>query len=170
MFYSALFLLSVLSFLGQSYGQEQCFIPGECIDGTSSGISYESSSADCLTSCQDSQLCEYFTFYESEQICILYETCPEVSADNCDDCIYGTRGCMNEQCNAPGSCVDQLVGVGEAFTRDDCIRLCHDNEECMWWTFVVEENLCELFSGCDHFNSECEICISGERTCEVKSK
>ena len=147
-----------------------CFVPGECVNGTSNGVSHESSSADCLNACKESAFCNEFTFYGAEQICVMFETCPGVSADNCGDCVSGEAECGDQQCDIDGACVDSLVGLNEAHSKDECISQCQDNAACLWWTFNAEESLCEQLSGCDHIDPECEGCVSGETSCKAKGK
>ena len=89
---SALLLLSVLLlFCPLALGQDSigCFVDGECLNGFTVGISKTNGSLECLEACAGVPSCVYFTHYDDDELCLKFETCPELSRDSCTDCTSG---------------------------------------------------------------------------------
>ena len=67
-----------------------CFVKGECL-GTYIGLGDAEDENACLVTCQDNELCQWFTFYEDNGYCIEYADCD--FNEGCEDCVSGQREC-----------------------------------------------------------------------------
>ena len=79
-----------------------CFVPGECVEGIVSGVAVVNSVGECVDFCQSATSCQYFSFNPTDKICLTYDSCPELSTDNCDSCVSGNKGCPNQICGFHG--------------------------------------------------------------------
>ena len=84
LFLAGLFLCSESS--GDSIG---CYQDGECVNSNTVGISRTDTSGECLAYCQETEACQYFTFYANDDVCLAQSDCEVFNADGCDDCISG---------------------------------------------------------------------------------
>ena len=103
-----------------------CFVPRE-----------ETSAGECLLTCQESENCQYFTFYSTEGICLMDATCPEVSTDGCSDCVVGEASCP--LCHVPGSCVGTLVRWWDRLTNCQTNGL-SKSTDFLWTIFKLLTN------------------------------
>ena len=79
-----------------------CFVSGECVNSIVSGVAVANSVGECVNFCQSATSCEYFSFNPADNVCLVFDDCPELSNENCDSCVSGNRGCPNEICGFPG--------------------------------------------------------------------
>lgn len=109
-----LILLTLTLFLGLSHGSLGtlplsrgigCFTAGECLNGTSVGVSDQDTPDLCLASCKDTDSCLFFTHYEESSLCVLQSSCPAFSDSNCADCVSG-----EVTCNESGKLINVLDG------------------------------------------------------------
>ncbi len=84
--------------------ETQCSIPGQCIDGELITLESLESEKACLSECRDTEDCAWYTFDNKLNICELFKTCPDVSQDQCPDCLSGESDCSFYQCGLTGSC------------------------------------------------------------------
>ena len=62
-----------------------------------------STAQDCLEACRGGNAaCNFFTFYPSDAICVMFETCPDFSSVGCEDCVSGRADCPDLQCGVTG--------------------------------------------------------------------
>ncbi len=47
----------------------------------------------CLELCKVEKDCEYFTFFEVDNSCLMLANCVTFSTDTCTDCYSGDRNC-----------------------------------------------------------------------------
>ncbi len=74
-------------------GQE-CFEEGKCMDSLMLDLLHNVEDLqDCLDACQGDPGCEYFTFFEEENSCLMLANCLHFSVDSCNDCYSGSSTC-----------------------------------------------------------------------------
>ncbi len=68
-----------------------------------------------------------------------------------------------QQCNVPGECVGDLVGISYVSSASLCLGECKDAESsgCAWFTFNGEGDFCGLFATCEINSDSCPQCVSG---------
>jgi len=76
---------------------EFCFLEGECAGGLTLGNNAVQNAQECLDECQDNLSCQYYTYYEGEEVCFLFSNCPDVSVDSCDACFSGSQVCLGKR-------------------------------------------------------------------------
>ena len=94
-----------------------CFTDGECLDGTTVGISVVPSVNDCLAFCDTLEICSFFTYDISGELCIALQDCPEVSNANCQQCYSGDASCPDLLCEEPGT-ISNILNLPASFSRD----------------------------------------------------
>ena len=74
-------------------------------------------------------------------------------------------------CGQPGQCIDVIIGIEDVSKENTCIKLCHDTEDCQYWTFHDVDGICSLFANCSKIDSTtCPSCIHGEKYCQLGEK
>ncbi len=92
-----------------SNSTEFCFVHGECIEGSFTGMSLQKSDIYCLKYCQfqnfnfNSKI-THFSFDPKTKICEMFSDCNQISTSDCPQCISGHVDCTYEACNQPGLC------------------------------------------------------------------
>ena len=79
-----------------------CFVEGECLNALLVAATVLESPSECLEFCRGKSECQYFTYYETQQSCFAFHNCPEISDDQCEDCVSGDVECENLICDASG--------------------------------------------------------------------
>ena len=79
-----------------------CFVQGECVDSTVSGVYFDEKINDCVDSCQSVLECLFFSYLPDDGVCIIYEDCPKLSIDSCPACVSGDSICPNKICEVEG--------------------------------------------------------------------
>ncbi len=84
------YIYSILKVFSQG---DICHVPGECQD--SFVISYVNTDTyeDCQTECQGTQDCNYFSFYDPNDFCIMFYNCTTIDVDTCPECFTGSKDC-----------------------------------------------------------------------------
>ncbi len=165
-------IIAVVLLVRPSLGQEDllCKVPGECFEGDFNDETLAASYTQCLIYCQDDRDCTFFTYYTDTTICITFSSCPEITDDDCNDCLTGEVDCpLDPTCNEPGECVDaDFVGSTATEDADECLEECQDDRDCFWFEFDSSDNVCVLFENCPEIDDrDCDTCVVGERECEV---
>ena len=83
----SIFLAFVVLFTSAAVGQ-QCFVPGECVGQLLGAISVGGGAEGCLSACQATSECTWFTSYGSD-LCGLFINCDELNVDGCPECVSG---------------------------------------------------------------------------------
>ena len=79
-----------------------CFVSGGCVNGLVSGLTIVPTIGECVDFCTSTSGCQYFSYEPTDDVCLALEECPEVSTDNCLDCISGDSTCPDTICALPG--------------------------------------------------------------------
>ena len=96
----------------------QCFVEGQCLNSPILDITLQEDANACLKHCQEDPTCRWFTFDDAVDLCELFETCPTLSDDQCDQCVSGENTCEPQptyMCGMTGFCEVKKPG-----------RACHD--------------------------------------------
>ncbi len=72
------------------------------------------------------------------------------------------------QCWVPGICQDILIDNTASDSDNDCLGLCQETDNCLWFTYDSEDGDCMLFQDCQQLDTTCETCVSGQRECSAK--
>ena len=92
------------------------------------------------------------------------------------------------QCNVPGECKGQLIGIASQTSRSECLEMCKgkfcedlagtsdfksntidftETEGCTWYTFFTD-GFFNIMETCTEIVAEtCPICVSGEWDGEI---
>ena len=97
-------ILVFITFLTLS-NADQCNVRGECIDSDLLQITHANDYLECLKACQESSDCNWYSYRKSQKYCVLYNTCSEISAEYCNDCVSGESTCPYYECNISGLCL-----------------------------------------------------------------
>ncbi len=73
----------------------QCFVSGECTNGSKITILHSKNEIQCLRSCQQNDNCTWFTFFRDSNFCHLLSSCESTKDTVCPNCISGQRECEN---------------------------------------------------------------------------
>ena len=115
------------------------------------------------------QDCGYFSFFESESLCLTYLTCPEILDDPNLPGITSEKGCppVSDFCFINGThCLGNLVSISSCVDEYDCLNFCVDNIDCKWFEYETETKICYLLEDCTTYNQDCPNCIIGSRNCD----
>ena len=84
----------------------QCFLPGECTNSTLLSFQTTTDQYECLNICKSQAKCTWFTFKLETKVCLLFETCGNVDATLCPQCVSGQRECSPPEpiCWVQGYC------------------------------------------------------------------
>ena len=75
-----------------------CDMAGECEEGALFiDTDLVQNLDECKTLCQDDDLCYWYEFDSSDNVCILFETCPKISIEDCITCVVGEKACSSGQ-------------------------------------------------------------------------
>ena len=87
-------------------GDLQCFLPGECTNSTLLSFQTTTDQYECLDICKSQANCTWFTFKLETKVCLLFETCGNVDATLCPQCVSGQRECSPPEpiCWVQGYC------------------------------------------------------------------
>ena len=116
----------------------------------------------CQSQCQGTDDCNYFTYYDPNNICVLQYNCTEIDTSNCPQCFTGERDCP--VCSIPGECQGNLVGQTVSDTEEDCQRECFNDPDCLWYTYDFVLSYCLLTSDCFPRNSTSQKTY-GQKNC-----
>ncbi len=117
---------------------------------------------ECQTSCLETENCNYFTFRQSDNACVLYYNCTNIGDSNCPDCFTGEKEC--HICQQPGECEGNIVTITSTSTVEDCEMECFDDSECQWYTFDLSLEYCFLTSTCSPKNTS-TLSVFGQKYC-----
>ena len=127
---------------------------------------------ECQLACHNHGSCQYFTWYELENECLLYSDC-NFNSTSCADCYTGTVTCSLYDCFEPGVCIKATLLAHDYFLDpEDCLKYCQSNPECKWFSHDPSNNfICALTSNCPDIGSACinNFCIHGQVECESDS-
>ena len=73
------------------------------------------------------------------------------------------------QCFVPGECIfSQNFDILAAKEEIQCLELCQNNDNCTWFTFYPETNICQLFDSCGSIDDKkCPLCKTGQKECSI---
>lgn len=158
-------LLTFLVCIKSSMGLD-CFVPGQCVNGTVLSSVITTTDKECLSACQADGDCEWFSFNPSFGLCQLFSICPGLStADGCGQCTSGENECQPFQCNVTGQCQGVQIHYEPVASKDHCLLLCRNSTGCKWYTHDTTTTLCFLYSTCPTLDESCGTCMSGESGC-----
>ncbi len=123
---------------------------------------------ECVELCKSTLGCNWFTFSSKLSACHLFKNCFALDMDICPDCKSGQNNCVETKpkCNKQGECTGKTIEHNEiADTAEDCLKLCKSISNCNWFTFYKQFLKCILFESCNKIDSNCQACVSGERSC-----
>ena len=182
--FKVLFYIFVI-FLSKATCDPNCNIPGYCLGGvllmqepvSKILFSYENLQTkhfyiqanefeDCARFCIGDPDCSHYSFFESENVCFTYATCPEIFDDPSLPALTNEKGCQAEFCFIDGTqCHGNLVSVSKCADQYDCLSNCVDDINCNWFEFETSSELCSLFQDCATYDLDCPNCIIGSRNC-----
>ena len=173
-----LFSICIIIGIVDAQDDQQCLIPGECIDSVVLKHLYTSNEHACLHACRHMDpKCHFFTYAPDSQLCELLLNCVTVSDSVCPSCISGEVTCPI--CWVSGQCEGgQVVHITNANNNEECWQACQDFDSlmtsqnvkkalpCNWLTFNKEHGDCSLQYDCPTLDETCEDCVTAERICE----
>ncbi len=92
------------AFIAVAFGDLQCSLPGQCVNSEQISSGVEDDKYACRQECKNNEDCNWFTFHTTLNVCVLYNTCLNITEANCDSCVTSERDCDVYQCNIQGSC------------------------------------------------------------------
>ena len=111
-----------------------CFVPGGCVDGVVSGLTIVPTIGECVDFCTGTSGCRYFSYEPTDDVCLVLDECPEVSTDNCLECISGDSSCPNNICALPGepqkTCV--IMSLFLAPLLASVVKVCANLHFLLW--------------------------------------
>ena len=158
--------MSIIALVCLVSGQDICHVQGICQNGYHLGNIVSNSYTDCQLECQNTLDCNYFTYNDPNNICVLQYNCTEIDSSNCLECFTGQRGCL--VCSQSGQCQGNLVGQAISETEEDCQEACFNDDDCLWYTFDFQASLCLLTSDCVPVNSS-SLKVYGEKNCFIQN-
>ena len=84
--------------------EPQCFVDGTCIHSQLIDLTSQDNYNDCLENCTANDVCQWFTFDYSANLCFLFVNCLALSNENCANCVSGERTCQPMECDLTGIC------------------------------------------------------------------
>ena len=112
-FKEILFLFTFSFFLSNAQCQNisnakdlQCFVHGECTNGTLLTPQSSSNEYECLDTCKSKTNCTWFTFYPASKACFLFETSGSLVEALCPLCLSGQK-----ECTVPEGGVKMWLGL-----------------------------------------------------------
>ena len=89
----------------------QCFLPGECTNGTLLTAQASTNEYECLDLCKSQPNCTWFTFNPESNACLLYENCDSMDEALCSVCLSGQMECSAPEptCWVQGYCHGQVL-------------------------------------------------------------
>ncbi len=82
----------LLSCVAQASNPE-CYQLGECTQSLYVGDWDMPNLQTCLEECRRENGCQYFTYYERDEICLGFANCAEFDDKSCDFCYSGSQDC-----------------------------------------------------------------------------
>ena len=168
-------LFFTLILLNLAKGDQQCFLPGECLESVTLKSLHTTNEVTCLHACRNYPRCNWFTYAPKSSLCVLLVNCGRLSNDYCEDCISGEMHC--HICWVTGQCQGGLlIHVTEATDKFHCQNKCQTftevNQEntqssCYWFTHNAEYGDCSLYYDCPTLDETCENCVSAEKNCHA---
>ena len=87
-----------------------CFVEGECIQSPLISAKIVENENQCLYMCQNDLNCNWFSYDPFGKLCETFQSCTNLSNENCGKCISGERSCEpNWVCGVAGSCEVSVV-------------------------------------------------------------
>ena len=184
-------LISIL--LAVANGQD-CNLRGQCTGAQEVGVQLKSTYDDCQNVCRQTPSCQFFTFYASSSLCVLFTDCPSIDDAHCDDC----RSCKcpdlpaplfkafimtcqtanvscppvaTRPCGHSGKCVGEVTSASTMDSARKCLRSCQKAEGCAWWNFSDRDRTCQLLRDCQAVetvasDTEAASFVYGTRDCD----
>ena len=151
----------------------QCFVAGECTFGQQVDVLESADELQCLTICQATANCTWFTFFPNSESCELFSSCGTVDDTLCPECISGQKECSIPEptCWVQGNCHGNVTHTEDnIITKEDCLSICKEFSLCNWFTYFSERTVCTLMLDCPALDEGCTTCVSGESRCEISPK
>ena len=110
------FTLTLLLLIGKcqsiaTHSDLQCFLPGECTNGTLLTAQASTNEYECLDLCKSQANSTWFTFYPETNGCLLFESCGRVDETHCQLCLSGQKECSapEPECWVQGFCHGNVI-------------------------------------------------------------
>ena len=72
-----------------------------------------------------------------------------------------------KECFEPGFCEGTLHAIVQNVADvDGCLKECARDEDCVWWTFDADLQVCVLNRDKLTVDAKCTSCVYGRRDCE----
>ena len=155
--------LLLVNIMPREAHSQQCYVPGECI-GQLVGSFQSYDRYECLSVCSNVRDCTWFSSNGENGFCGLFETCEEVSTENCSQCVSGEYNCEVLRCGIIGECKGNFITEDNRATEHLCQDFCTSYTGCSFYTYHKNTNLCLLFEDCPEVNN-CQSCVSGQPGC-----
>ena len=118
---------------------------------------------------QENDECQWFTFFgKLQHTCVLFANCTAIDTTNCDQCVSGERECQPLACFVQGQCEGLLDFGLETNSATECLDVCQSFDQCTWFTYKPEVQLCLLYQTCTTLDETCTTCISGQQGCHPR--
>ncbi len=119
---------------------------------------------ECQEDCQETQDCNYFSFSERNNFCTLFYNCTVVDTEVCPDCFSSQKDCPQYVCSEPGHCEGIVIGNAFLNSENECIELCYNDIDCLWYTYDNDAQFCYLTSNCITKNTTTSQ-VYGQKQC-----
>ena len=147
---------------------------------------YTEDAENCHKFCGHTEDCKYWSWEPELELCVAYGNCSESGQpviEPCPKCISGQRlwvkntldwlilftliifwRCPARDCHGGFKCQGHFVDSHSFAHLEECIKACKDHEDCHFYTFDKEADICVLYEDCP-VKMDCEVCGSGVGTC-----
>ncbi len=127
---------------------------------------------ECRNLCQAQTDCEYFTWFENDNDCLLFSDC-DFNATMCDNCYTGSVNCSVYTCFEAGTCQNGLYLAHDHLRdADECLNYCQSEPGCKWFSFDPSDgNICVLTETCPNVTTSCagSGCVRGQVECGLEA-
>ena len=80
-----------------------CDKPGQCVNSIFLGSISQTNSHECQQLCENTPQCEYVSFDDESNVCLLFEDCADISEKYCPTCRSTSNDCI--ECDIVGACI-----------------------------------------------------------------
>ncbi len=72
---------------------------------------------------------------------------------------------LDLQCWVQGSCQGILIDNIAAENDNNCLEVCQETDNCLWFTYNRLDGACLLLEDCQQLDMSCDTCVSGQSVC-----
>lgn len=133
--------------LGRFSGPKWCTVSYGCVNINSiyTGVAFQQEEAEdyrtCGANCSSNPFCSAWTYHSDLGICSLFSGKASLAHKPVRGALSGDKNCMKEtkeeeNCFEEGIrySLDNVIGVLDAKSADDCYTLCQAKTGCNWWS------------------------------------